>query len=66
MKKATYTGQSREELVKALSAKKEAIRLFRFGEAGSKTRNVKEGLKLRREVARILTELNKSVVGSKK
>lgn len=59
MKKTTYTGKSREDLVKALYDKREVLRAFRFGEAGSKTRNVKEGVAARKEIARILTELNK-------
>lgn len=59
MKKATYTGKNKEELVKALYDKRNALRAFRFGEAGSKTRNVKEGGALRKDIARILTELNK-------
>lgn len=59
MKKTSYSGKSKEDLVKALYEKREAVRSFRFGEAGSKTRNVKEGGALRKDVARILTELNK-------
>lgn len=59
MKQTSYLGKSREDLVKALYDKREALRSFRFGEAGSKTRNVKEGGALRKEIARIMTELNK-------
>lgn len=59
MKKTTYTGKGKPDLVKALYEKREALRAFRFGEAGSKTRNVKEGMHLRKEIARIMTELNK-------
>jgi len=59
MKKTTYTGNKKEDLVKALYEKREALRAFRFGEAGSKTRNVKEGVGVRRDIARIMTELNK-------
>ncbi|MEK7135433.1 MAG: 50S ribosomal protein L29 [Patescibacteria group bacterium] len=59
MKKTTYTGKAKADLVKALYEKREALRAFRFGEAGSKTRNVKEGAGLRKDVARIMTELNK-------
>jgi ribosomal protein L29 len=59
MKHASYTGKTKEDLVKALYEKRESLRSFRFGEAGSKTRNVKEGSALRKEIARILTELNK-------
>jgi ribosomal protein L29 len=59
MKKTSYTGKNKEDLVKALYEKREALRAFRFGEAGSKTRNVKEGALLKKEIARIMTELNK-------
>ena len=49
--------QTPEELNKEIAQKREALRVFRFGESGSRTRNVREGRSLRREVARILTEL---------
>ena len=52
-------GKARADLVKALYDKRESLRVFRFGEAGSKTRNVKEGMQTRKEIARILTELNR-------
>jgi ribosomal protein L29 len=35
----------------------EKLRVIRFGGAGSRSRNVKEGRNLRREIARALTEL---------
>ena len=66
MKKTTYKDQSRSDLSKALYEKREALRALRFGVAGSKAKNVKEGSNLRKEIARIMTELNKQkVVGSK-
>lgn len=43
--------------MKELSEKREALRAFRFGVSGSKTRNVKEGRTLRRGIAALLTEL---------
>ena len=45
------------DLTKMLSDKRESLRLFRFGTSGAKTKNVKEGMNLRREIARIMTEL---------
>lgn len=60
MKKTSYTGKSRNDLIKALSEKREDLRKFRFGEAGSKTRNTKLGVHLRKDIARIMTELNKN------
>ncbi|HEY4496098.1 MAG TPA: 50S ribosomal protein L29 [Candidatus Paceibacterota bacterium] len=46
------------ELENLLAEKREALRKFRFGIAGSKNRNVKEGQNLRKEIARVLTELH--------
>ncbi len=46
------------DLVKDLADKRETIRAIRFNIAGSKTRNVKESKGLKKDVARILTELN--------
>lgn len=45
------------DLNKELTLKREALRSFRFGIAGSKSRNVREGRGLRREIARYLTEI---------
>jgi ribosomal protein L29 len=47
-----------EELKSMLLEKKVALRNFRFGISGSKTRNMKEGKNLRKDIARILTVLN--------
>ena len=44
---------------KLVADKREALRVFRFEGAGSRTRNVREGRNLRREIAQILTELRK-------
>jgi len=49
--------QSVQELNKLVAEKREALRVFRFGGAGSRARNVREGRNLRREIAQILTEL---------
>ena len=48
----------RPDLTKLLSDKREMLRAFRFGTAGSKTKNVKEGREVRKDIARILTVLN--------
>ena len=45
------------DLTKMLSEKREALRLFRFGTSGSKTKNVKEGRELKKDIARIMTVL---------
>ncbi len=45
------------ELKKTLADKQEALRSFRFGGAGSRSRNVREGRNLRKEIAQVMTEL---------
>ncbi|MBI1999251.1 MAG: 50S ribosomal protein L29 [Parcubacteria group bacterium] len=56
MKTKEIKNKTDEELEKTLGEKRKALRLFRFGAAGSKTKNVKEGRNLRKEIARLLTE----------
>lgn len=52
---------------KEIAEKREALRVFRFGGAGSRTRNVREGRNLRHEIARMLTELKaRTIANSKK
>lgn len=46
------------DLEKELAEKSGALRAFRFGIAGSKIKNIKEARNLRKEIARVLTELN--------
>ena len=53
-----FKTQEESELKKTLGDKREALRSFRFGAAGSRSRNVREGRELRKEIARILTELH--------
>ena len=45
------------ELKNLLLEKQNELREFRFGVAGGKTRNVKEGKNLRKTIARIKTKL---------
>lgn len=47
-----------KDLRQTISEKRELLRVFRFGLSGSKTRNVKEGRNLRKEIARMLTEIS--------
>ena len=61
---ADFTKQDVEELQKLIADRREALRVFRFGGAGSRTRNVREGRTLRREVAQMLTELRKRQIAS--
>jgi ribosomal protein L29 len=48
-----------KDLNKLLIEKMESLKNFRFGIAGSKNRNVREGRGLRREIARVQTELSR-------
>ena len=57
MKNKELRKQSDKELEKLLDEKQKAVRQFRFNISGSKVKNMKEGGQLRREVARIMTEL---------
>lgn len=56
--------QKVEDLVKAVAEKREALRKFRFGEAGSRLRNVREGRTLRKEIAQLLTEIRSRQLAS--
>lgn len=47
-----------KELAKELVEKRDELRQFKFGIAGSKVRDVKTGKNLRKDIARILTEQN--------
>lgn len=58
MKASEIKGKDLKTLSEMLKDKREALRNFRFGSAGSKTRNVKEGMNLKKDIARILTEIN--------
>lgn len=53
------------ELMELLDLKKQALWKFKLGATGGKTRNVKEGRELRREVAQILTVLSERKQNSK-
>jgi ribosomal protein L29 len=59
MKMKEITNKSMTDLNRLLTEKKESLRAFRFGSAGAKTKNVKEGRSLRKDIARIMTEKNK-------
>ena len=51
--------KTEKELKTLLVEKQSALHNFRFAVAGSKNRNVKEGKSLRKDIARILTLMNK-------
>ena len=58
MKSSEIKNKDKNSLSAMLAEKREAVRAFRFGSAGSKNRNVKESHNLKKDIARILTELN--------
>lgn len=58
MKIKEIKSKTNQDLSKILTEKREALRVFRFGTSGSKTKNVKEGRELKKDIARILTVLN--------
>jgi ribosomal protein L29 len=60
-----YKGKNKKDLVKALTEKRDALQAFRFGVSGGKAKNVKEGRTLRKEIARIQTELSAQVIADK-
>jgi ribosomal protein L29 len=61
-KKEDFKKMKTDELKKKLSELRESIRIIHFKAEGSKSKNVKEGKALRKEVAQILTEINKEKI----
>ncbi len=53
-----YKNKTPQELNKMIAEKREEIRHFRFGTAGSKTKNVKLASTTRKEIARMMTEIS--------
>ncbi len=58
MKIKEIINKNAADLNTMLSEKREALRVFRFGVTGAKTKNVKEGRTIRKDIAKILTVLN--------
>lgn len=63
---ADFKKYSVEDLQKEIADKRESLRNFRFGTAGSRTRNTREGRNLRKDIARMLTELTSRKLASGK
>lgn len=59
-KKDNLKGMKIGELEKKLSTLSEDLRALKFKAEGSKSKNVKEGASLKKQIARILTEMNKA------
>lgn len=53
--------KTENELAQLLKDKKESLRVFKFSMAGGKIKNLKEGKNIRKEIAQIMTLLNKAV-----
>ncbi len=62
MKKIDYKTKDKTEISKEIASAQEKLRLFRFGASGAKSKNVKEGMIIRRNIARMMTELNSKKV----
>ena len=59
-KKENLKGMKLDELKKKLMDIEEQIRVLKFKAEGSRSKNVKEAATLKKQVARILTEINSS------
>ena len=57
-KKNNFKGIKTEELQKSLLVFRESLRVLHFKSEGSKSKNVKEQSSLRKQIARVLTEIN--------
>ena len=57
--KENFKNKTEKELQKSLAEKRNKLREFRFKIAKGKIKNVKEASLVRKDVARILTEVNK-------
>ena len=53
-----FKNKTSDDLKKLLAEKRKALQTFMFNMSGPKTKNVKEGKNLRKEIAQIMTELN--------
>ena len=59
-KNKNLKGEDGEDLKKKLEALREEVRVLKFKMEGAKSKNVKELSVLRKDIARILTELNRN------
>jgi ribosomal protein L29 len=57
--KENLKGMNKDELKKKLIDLEEEIRVLHFKAQGSRSKNVKESVTLRKQIARVLTEINK-------
>lgn len=57
--KENFKEMKKDELVKKLAFLREEVRVIRFKAEGSKSKNTKESHALKKQIARIMTELNR-------
>ncbi|MDB5239263.1 MAG: Ribosomal protein [Candidatus Parcubacteria bacterium] len=65
MKMKEITTKTSTDLQKMLGDKREALRVFRFGAAGAKSKNVREGRAIRKDIARMLTAMTAQKAAAK-
>lgn len=58
-KKENFKEMKKDELIKKLAFLREEVRVIRFKAEGSKSKNVKEASTFKKQIAQILTELNR-------
>ncbi len=58
MEMKDITGKTAADLEKMVSEKRAELRAFRFGGAGAKSKNVRAGRAIRKDIARMLTAAN--------
>ena len=63
---ADYSKSDIGELRKLIAEKRETLREFRFGGAGSRSRNTREGRNVRKEIARMMTAIRTQEIASKR
>ncbi len=56
-KKSEIKGKSKIELLKTLKEKRDVFQAFKYELAGGKSKDLKKGRNLRKDIARIMTEL---------
>ena len=57
-KKENFKEIKKDELIKKLALLREEIRVIRFKAEGSRSKNVKDQASLKKQIARIMTEIN--------
>lgn len=59
-KKDNVKAMGKDELEKKLAALQETLRSIRFKAEGAKSKNVKEAKSLKKQIAQIMTEMNRN------